>query len=135
LNVKALINDLTAVSLDYGNRNFDNADLPVGATKKVLFYNVGAHGTVASLIEYTKTGAAGFKSKVLHALHLRGVMDVSHLPRAMLCCCLQVVGSAFDAEIGGLDFDIAVREHLIAEFDQVSLSRVRVSRLFGLVLI
>eukprot|EP00112_Aurelia_sp_Birch-Aquarium-sp1_P011540 Seg2425.2 transcript_id=Seg2425.2/GoldUCD/mRNA.D3Y31 product="Hypoxia up-regulated protein 1" protein_id=Seg2425.2/GoldUCD/D3Y31 len=94
LNVLQLMNDNTAVALNYGI--FRAASFNATETH-VLFYDMGATSTTATIVGYStvKTKDRGF---------------VETVPQ------LAVKGVGFDPLLGGLEMELRLRTHLVSEF-------------------
>eukprot|EP00123_Amoebidium_parasiticum_P009755 comp19689_c0_seq2/m.23382 comp19689_c0_seq2/g.23382 ORF comp19689_c0_seq2/g.23382 comp19689_c0_seq2/m.23382 type:complete len:917 (-) comp19689_c0_seq2:482-3232(-) len=93
LNVLQLMNDNTAVALSYG---VFNQKLFAEKPLNVLFYDQGAGKTTATVVEY-QTVRQRTGSKV---------------PQ------LKIKGMSFDRTLGGLEFDLRVRDHLVKLFEE-----------------
>lgn len=95
LNVLQLMNSNAAVALNYGvfRRNAFNA-----TEQNIMFYDMGSTGTIASIVSYqtVKVKELGF-SETIPQLTVRGV--------------------GFDRNLGGLEMDLRLREHLADVFD------------------
>ncbi|XP_053200915.1 hypoxia up-regulated protein 1-like [Panonychus citri] len=96
LKVLQLINTNTAVALNYGA--FRRKDFNESANH-ILFYEMGASSTIASVVAYqtVKTKEAGF---------------VESNPQ------LTIKGIGFDRNLGGLEMQIRLRDHLAKLFTQ-----------------
>jgi len=92
LNVAQLIDDNVAAALNYGvfRRNDINA-----TANYVMFYDMGATSTVATIISYQMVKA-------------NGVSDPQ----------LAVKGMGFDRTLGGLEFDFRLRDLLVERFNE-----------------
>merc|ERR1712183_502733 len=96
MNVLQLMNDNTAVALNYGifRANTFNATV-----KNVLFYDMGASHTTATIVSYSTTKVKD-----------RGYVET--VPQ------LIVKGVGFDTNLGGLEMDLALRLHFIKHFKE-----------------
>uniref|UniRef100_A0A3Q0SII5 Hypoxia up-regulated protein 1 n=1 Tax=Amphilophus citrinellus TaxID=61819 RepID=A0A3Q0SII5_AMPCI len=97
LKVLQLINDNTAVALNYGV--FRRKDID-GTAKNVLFYDMGSGSTTATIVTYqtVKTKESGTQPQ----LQIRGV---------------------FDRGLGGFEMDLRLRNHLAKLFNEQKKSR------------
>uniref|UniRef100_A0A1A8QHH5 Hypoxia up-regulated protein 1 n=1 Tax=Nothobranchius pienaari TaxID=704102 RepID=A0A1A8QHH5_9TELE len=93
LKVLQLINDNTAVALNYGV--FRRKDID-GTAKSVMFYDMGSSSTTATIVTYqtVKTKESGSQPQ------------------------LQIRGVGFDLGLGGFEMDLRVRDHLAQVFNQ-----------------
>uniref|UniRef100_A0A1A7WFL1 Hypoxia up-regulated protein 1 n=1 Tax=Iconisemion striatum TaxID=60296 RepID=A0A1A7WFL1_9TELE len=93
LKVLQLINDNTAVALNYGV--FRRKDID-GTAKSVMFYDMGSGSTTATIVTYqtVKTKESGSQPQ------------------------LQIRGVGFDRGLGGFEMDLRVRDHLAKLFNQ-----------------
>uniref|UniRef100_A0A1A8GZE9 Hypoxia up-regulated protein 1 n=1 Tax=Nothobranchius korthausae TaxID=1143690 RepID=A0A1A8GZE9_9TELE len=93
LKVLQLINDNTAVALNYGV--FRRKDID-GTAKSVMFYDMGSSSTTATIVTYqtVKTKESGTQPQ------------------------LQIRGVGFDLGLGGFEMDLRVRDHLAQIFNQ-----------------
>uniref|UniRef100_A0A8C6P2W2 Hypoxia up-regulated protein 1 n=1 Tax=Nothobranchius furzeri TaxID=105023 RepID=A0A8C6P2W2_NOTFU len=93
LKVLQLINDNTAVALNYGV--FRRKDID-GTAKSVMFYDMGSSSTTATIVTYqtVKTKESGSQPQ------------------------LQIRGVGFDLGLGGFEMDLRVRDHLAQIFNQ-----------------
>lgn len=96
LNVLQLINDNTAVALNYGI--FRSASFN-SSVKHVMFYDMGATHTTVTIVGYSTT-----------KIKDRGYVET--VPQ------LVVKGVGFDAELGGLEMDLRLRDHLVKGFKE-----------------
>ncbi|CAK1543227.1 unnamed protein product [Leptosia nina] len=105
LNVLQLINDYTAIAINYGI--FRRKEINETAWH-TLFFDMGAASTKAALVEYktVKTKEKGY---------------VETVPQ------LQVIGVGFDRTLGGLEMTLRLREHLIKAWEANGGADVRVS--------
>lgn len=92
LKVLQLINDNTAVALNYGvfrRKDIDNT------VKNVMFYDMGSGSTTATIVTYqtVKTKEAGTQPQ------------------------LQIRGVGFDRGLGGFEMDLRLRDHLAKLFN------------------
>ena len=94
LNVLQLINDNTAVALNYGI--FRSATFN-STVKHIMFYDMGASHTTATIVGYSTTKVKD-----------RGYVET--VPQ------LVVKGVGFDTELGGLEMDMRLRNHLVEGF-------------------
>uniref|UniRef100_UPI00398E5734 hypoxia up-regulated protein 1 isoform X2 n=1 Tax=Pristiophorus japonicus TaxID=55135 RepID=UPI00398E5734 len=92
LKVLQLINDNTAVALNYGV--FRRKDINATA-QNVMFYDMGSSSTTATIVTYMTT-----KTK-----------DWGTQPQ------LQVQGIGFDRNLGGLEMELRLRDHLAKLFN------------------
>ncbi|XP_066563824.1 hypoxia up-regulated protein 1 isoform X2 [Amia ocellicauda] len=93
LKVLQLINDNTAVALNYGV--FRRKDINSTA-QNVMFYDMGSSSTVATIVTYqtTKTKDSGTQPQ------------------------LQIRGVGFDRTLGGFEMELRLRDHLAGLFNQ-----------------
>nr|XP_032517912.1 hypoxia up-regulated protein 1 isoform X1 [Danaus plexippus plexippus] len=105
LNVLQLINDYTAIAINYGI--FRRKEINDTAWQ-ALFFDMGAMSTKAALVEY-KT--VKIKDK--------GYVDT--VPQ------LQVLGVGYDRTLGGLEMTLRLREHLIKAWESSGGGDVRAS--------
>ncbi|XP_045499638.1 hypoxia up-regulated protein 1 [Colias croceus] len=105
LNVLQLINDYTAIAINYGI--FRRKEINETAWH-TLFFDMGAASTKAALVEYktVKTKEKGY---------------VETVPQ------LQVIGVGFDRTLGGLEMTLRLREHLIKSWEANGGGDVRAS--------
>lgn len=99
LNVLQLINDYTAVALNYGifrRKEFNET------AQYFVFYDMGAYKTTASVISYQLV-----KDKAT-----REVLPV-----------VQVLGVGYDRTLGGLEMQIRLRDFLGKEFDKMGKTK------------
>ncbi|KAL7981650.1 hypothetical protein Chor_005738 [Crotalus horridus] len=99
LKVLQLINDNTAVALNYGvfRRKDINATAQVVlARKNIMFYDMGASSTVCTIVTYQtlKTKDSGVQPQ------------------------LQIRGVGFDRTLGGLQMELRLRDHLAKLFNE-----------------
>ncbi|XP_077360542.1 hypoxia up-regulated protein 1 isoform X2 [Festucalex cinctus] len=92
LKVLQLINDNTAVALNYGV--FRRKDID-GTGKNVMFYDMGSGSTTATIVTYqtVKTKDSGTQPQ------------------------LQIRGVGFDRGLGGFEMDLRLRDHLAGLFN------------------
>lgn len=104
LKVLQLINDYTAVALNYGI--FRSKDFNETA-QYVMFYDMGASSTTATLVSYqtVKTKERGY---------------VETHPQ------LSIIGVGFDRTLGGLDIQLRLRDFLAEKFNQVKKTKKNV---------
>ncbi|XP_020501728.2 hypoxia up-regulated protein 1 [Labrus bergylta] len=98
LKVLQLINDNTAVALNYGvfrRKDIDNT------AKNVMFYDMGSGSTTATIVSYqtVKTKEAGTQPQ------------------------LQIRGVGFDRGLGGFEMDLRLRDHLAKLFNEQKKSK------------
>ncbi|KAK2828923.1 hypothetical protein Q5P01_019957 [Channa striata] len=98
LKVLQLINDNTAVALNYGvfrRKDIDNT------AKNVMFYDMGSGSTTATIVTYqtVKTKESGTQPQ------------------------LQIRGVGFDRGLGGFEMDLRLRDHLAKLFNQQKKSK------------
>lgn len=98
LKVLQLINDNTAVALNYGvfrRKDIDNT------VKNVMFYDMGSGSTTATIVTYqtVKTKEAGTQPQ------------------------LQIRGVGFDRGLGGFEMDLRLRDHLAKLFNEQKKSK------------
>ncbi|XP_047521461.1 hypoxia up-regulated protein 1 isoform X1 [Pieris napi] len=105
LNVLQLINDYTAIAINYGI--FRRKEINETAWH-TLFFDMGSASTKAALVEYktVKTKEKGY---------------VETVPQ------LQVIGVGFDRTLGGLEMTLRLREHLIKAWEANGGGDVRAS--------
>jgi len=96
LNLLQLINDNTAVALNYGIFRLSTFNATV---KHVMFYDMGSSHTTVTIVAYST-------SKVKD----RGYVET--VPQ------LVVKGVGFDANLGGLEMDLRLRDHLVKGFKE-----------------
>lgn len=96
LNVLQYINDNTAVALNYGI--FRSATFN-STVKHVMFFDMGATHTTVTIVGYSTT-----------KIKDRGYVET--VPQ------LVVKGVGFDDQLGGLEMDLRLREHLIKGFKE-----------------
>jgi len=96
LNVLQLINDNTAVALNYGI--FRSATFN-SSVKHVMFFDMGATHTTVTIVGYSTTKVKD-----------RGYVET--VPQ------LVVKGVGFDAQLGGLEMDLRLRDHLVKGFKE-----------------
>ncbi|KAM6983533.1 hypoxia up-regulated protein 1 [Tautogolabrus adspersus] len=102
LKVLQLINDNTAVALNYGvfrRKDIDNT------AKNVMFYDMGSGSTTATIVSYqtVKTKESGTQPQ------------------------LQIRGVGFDRGLGGFEMDLRLRDHLAKLFNEQKKSKKDVS--------
>ncbi|XP_044078602.1 hypoxia up-regulated protein 1 isoform X3 [Siniperca chuatsi] len=98
LKVLQLINDNTAVALNYGvfrRKDIDNT------AKNVMFYDMGSGSTTATIVSYqtVKTKESGTQPQ------------------------LQIRGVGFDRGLGGFEMDMRLRDHLAKLFNEQKKSK------------
>ncbi|TKS83822.1 Hypoxia up-regulated protein 1 [Collichthys lucidus] len=98
LKVLQLINDNTAVALNYGV--FRRKDIDSTA-KNIMFYDMGAGSTTATIVSYQTV-----KSK-----------ESGTQPQ------LQIRGVGFDRGLGGFEMDLRLRDHLAKLFNEQKKSK------------
>ncbi|RVE63495.1 hypothetical protein OJAV_G00136900 [Oryzias javanicus] len=98
LKVLQLINDNTAVALNYGVFRRKDLDTTV---KNVLFYDMGSSSTTATVVTYqmVKTKELGTQPQ------------------------LQIRGVGFDRGLGGFEMDLRLRDHLAKLFNEQKKSK------------
>ncbi|XP_072011773.1 hypoxia up-regulated protein 1 isoform X2 [Engystomops pustulosus] len=98
LKVLQLINDNTAVALNYGV--FRRKDINATA-QNIMFYDMGSKSTTCTIVTYqtTKTKESGIQPQ------------------------LQIRGVGFDRSLGGLEFDLRLRDHLAKLFNEQKKSK------------
>ncbi|XP_028563593.2 hypoxia up-regulated protein 1 [Podarcis muralis] len=98
LKVLQLINDNTAVALNYGV--FRRKDINATA-QNIMFYDMGAGSTVCTIVTYqaVKTKDSGTQPQ------------------------LQIRGVGFDRTLGGLEMELRLRDHLAKLFNQQNPSK------------
>ncbi|KAM3868715.1 hypoxia up-regulated protein 1 [Diretmus argenteus] len=98
LKVLQLINDNTAVALNYGV--FRRKDIDTAA-KNVMFYDMGSGSTTATIVTYqtVKTKEQGTQPQ------------------------LQIRGVGFDRGLGGFEMDLRLRDHLAKLFNEQKKSK------------
>ncbi|XP_034034750.1 hypoxia up-regulated protein 1 [Thalassophryne amazonica] len=98
LKVLQLINDNTAVALNYGV--FRRKDIN-GTAKNVMFYDMGSGSTTATIVTYqtVKTKDSGTQPQ------------------------LQIRGVGFDRSLGGFEMDLRLRDHLAKLFNEQKKSK------------
>ncbi|OQR67435.1 hypoxia up-regulated protein 1-like [Tropilaelaps mercedesae] len=105
INLLQLINDNTAVALNYGvfrRKEFN------GTAVNMLFYDMGTGSTTATVVSF-QTG----KTKD------RGYVETAPI--------LTVRGVGFDRSLGGLDFRLRLGKHLANKFDELRKASKKVS--------
>ncbi|XP_072302982.1 hypoxia up-regulated protein 1 [Eucyclogobius newberryi] len=98
LKVLQLINDNTAVALNYGV--FRRKDIDSNA-KNMMFYDMGSGSTTATIVTYqtVKTKDSGIQPQ------------------------LQIRGVGFDRDLGGFEMDLRLRDHLAKLFNEQKKSK------------
>ncbi|XP_076246856.1 hypoxia up-regulated Grp170 co-chaperone protein isoform X2 [Calliopsis andreniformis] len=98
IKVLQLINDYTAVALNYGI--FRSKEINDTA-HYVMFYDMGASSTTATIVSYqnVKTKERGFVETNPHVI---------------------VLGVGYDRTLGGLEVQIRLQQHLAREFDALN---------------
>lgn len=106
LKVLQLINDYTAVALNYGI--FRRKDFNETA-QYVLFYDMGAYSTTATLVSYQniKTKERGY---------------VETLPQAT------IIGVGYDRTLGGLEMQIRLQKYLAEKFNDLKKTKSDVTQ-------
>jgi len=94
INVLQLMNDNTAVALNYG---IFRAATFNSTVKHIMFYDMGASHTTATIVGYSTTKVKD-----------RGYVET--VPQ------LVVKGIGFDTNLGGLEMDFRLRNHLVKAF-------------------
>lgn len=100
IKVLQLINDYTAVALNYGifrRKDFNDS------AQYVMFYDMGASKTTATIVSYQNT-----KTKE------RGYVETNPT--------LQILGVGYDRTLGGLEITLRLRDHLAKRFNEVNKS-------------
>ncbi|XP_050344063.1 hypoxia up-regulated protein 1 isoform X2 [Nymphalis io] len=105
LNVLQLINDYTAIAINYGI--FRRKEINETAWH-ALFFDMGAASTKAALVEYRTV-----------KIKERGYVET--VPQ------LQVIGVGYDRTLGGLEMTLRLREHLIKAWEANGGGDVRAS--------
>uniref|UniRef100_A0A667ZMW1 Hypoxia up-regulated protein 1 n=1 Tax=Myripristis murdjan TaxID=586833 RepID=A0A667ZMW1_9TELE len=97
LKVLQLINDNTAVALNYGLRCTFN----LSTSQNVMFYDMGSGSTTATIVTYqtVKTKETGTQPQ------------------------LQIRGVGFDRGLGGFEMDLRLRDHLAKLFNEQKKSK------------
>ncbi|XP_075696243.1 hypoxia up-regulated protein 1 isoform X1 [Rhinoderma darwinii] len=98
LKVLQLINDNTAVALNYGV--FRRKDINATA-QSIMFYDMGSRSTTCTIVTYqtTKTKESGIQPQ------------------------LQIRGVGFDRTLGGFEIDLRLRDHLAKLFNEQKKSK------------
>ncbi|XP_073513129.1 hypoxia up-regulated protein 1 isoform X2 [Phyllobates terribilis] len=98
LKVLQLINDNTAVALNYGV--FRRKDINATA-QSIMFYDMGSRSTACTIVTYqtTKTKESGIQPQ------------------------LQIRGVGFDRSLGGIEIDVRLRAHLAKLFNEQKKSK------------
>ncbi|KAM4651425.1 hypoxia up-regulated protein 1 isoform 2-T2 [Discoglossus pictus] len=98
LKVLQLINDNTAVALNYGV--FRRKDIN-NTAQNIMFYDMGSRGTTCTIVTYqtVKTKDSGTQPQ------------------------LQIRGVGFDRTLGGLEMDMRLRDHLAKLFNEQNKSK------------
>lgn len=106
LKVLQLINDYTAVALNYGI--FRRKDFNETA-QYVLFYDMGASSTTATLVSYQtiKTKERGY---------------VETLPQAT------IIGVGYDRTLGGLEMQLRLQKYLAQKFNDMKKTKTDVTK-------
>lgn len=97
MNVLQLMNDNTAVALNYGIFRASSFN---STPKHIVFYDMGASHTTATIVSYSTT-------KVKDRGYAETVPQVA------------VKGVGFDVALGGLEMDIRLRDHLVQAFKKL----------------
>lgn len=105
LNVLQLINDYTAIAINYGI--FRRKEINETAWY-ALFFDMGAASTAAALVEYKNVKVKD-----------RGVVET--VPQ------MQVLGVGYDRTLGGIEMTLRLREHLIKGWEAGGGGDVRAS--------
>ncbi|XP_041981667.1 hypoxia up-regulated protein 1 [Aricia agestis] len=105
LNVLQLINDYTAIAINYGI--FRRKEINETAWH-ALFFDMGAASTKAALVEYKN-------------VKIKDKGYVETVPQ------LQVIGVGFDRTLGGHEMTLRLREHLIKAWEENGGGDVRAS--------
>nr|XP_026494052.1 hypoxia up-regulated protein 1 isoform X1 [Vanessa tameamea] len=105
LNVLQLINDYTAIAINYGI--FRRKEINETAWH-ALFFDMGAASTKAALVEY-------------RTVKIKEKGYVETVPQ------LQVIGVGYDRTLGGLEMTLRLREHLIKAWEANGGGDVRAS--------
>ncbi|XP_047463103.1 hypoxia up-regulated protein 1 [Mugil cephalus] len=98
LKVLQLINDNTAVALNYGvfrRKDIDNT------AKNIMFYDMGSGSTTATIVTYQTVKTKEFGTQ----------------PQ------LQIRGVGFDRSLGGFEMDLRLRDHLAKLFNEQKKSK------------
>ena len=105
INCLQLISEPMAVSLNYGM--FRRKEIN-GTVKHLMFYDMGAQDTTVSIVSYqiVKTKERGFTE--------------TH-PQA------QVLGVGYERNLGGLDLQIKIRDHLAKKFNEMEKTKTDVT--------
>ncbi|XP_044750034.1 hypoxia up-regulated protein 1 [Coccinella septempunctata] len=101
LKLLQLINDYTAVALNYGifrSKDFNDT------TQYVMFYDMGASSTTATIVSFQNT-----KTKE------RGYMETH--PE------LNIIGVGYDRTLGGLEMQLRLRDYLGNKFNEVKKTK------------
>lgn len=104
LKVLQLINDYTAVALNYGI--FRRKDFNETA-QYVMFYDMGASKTTATIVSYQN-----IKTKE------RGYVETNPL--------LTILGVGYDRTLGGLEIQLRLRDYLATKFNEMKKSKTDV---------
>ncbi|KAE8592424.1 hypothetical protein XENTR_v10018755 [Xenopus tropicalis] len=98
LKVLQLINDNTAVALNYGV--FRRKDINATA-QNIMFYEMGSRSTICTIVTYqsVKTKDSGMQPQ------------------------LQIRGVGFDRTLGGIEMDLRLRDHLAKLFNEQKKSK------------
>lgn len=92
VKVMQLVNTNTAVALNYGV--FRRTEFNETA-QHIMFYDMGATGTTASIVAYKTTKEKGVSKPVPG---------------------LEVLAVGYDRQLGGVDWDFRLRDHLLEQF-------------------
>ena len=98
LNVLQLINDNTAVALNYGvlrRKDFNST------AKNIMFYDMGAGSTTATIVTYQTVNTK----------------DSGTQPQ------MRIRGVGFDRRLGGFEMDLRLRDHLAKAFNNQGKSK------------
>lgn len=102
LNVLSLINDYTAVALNYGVFNQANIN---ETAQYYIFYDMGAQKTSAALVSYQLV-----KDKLTRETNP----------------VIQVLGVGYDRSLGGLEIQLRLRDYLAKEFNAMKKTKTDV---------
>lgn len=105
MNVLQLMNDNTAVALNYG---IFRASTFNSTPKHIMFYDMGASHTTATIVTYSTTKVKD-----------RGYLET--VPQVV------VKGVGFDTTLGGLEMDMIMRDYLVKHFKQTHKTKKDIS--------
>ncbi|XP_072153821.1 hypoxia up-regulated protein 1 isoform X2 [Bemisia tabaci] len=106
LKVLQLINDYSAVALNYGIfRRKEFAD----SAQYVMFFDMGASSTTATIVQYQTVKVKD-----------RGIVET--LPQA------SVIGVGFDRTLGGLEMTLRLRDYLAQKFNEMKKTDIDVTQ-------